>query len=383
MSRAARRPLPLRQLVLLAGIATFVAVGVALADLSRSRDTLGGLIGQTDSVRHEILPYEEIDSPPNANDGPHDGRYFYPLARSFPGISDAAPYLDRPAYRSQRILFPTLARILHPWGDGSGLIWTMFVIGVFGVFLSGFATGAISWLLGGKTWPAALIPLSYGSWVSLRITVPDPLAYGLAFSAIAFSLSNRHRWAIAAGVCAVLTRESSWLLILGFAIWRRDRRAITFAGLPALAVILWAAAVRLMQLPAPSQGSEVVEFTAPFVGLYNSARFWSLGYEPLGFISLIPVLGLGILAVTKRGLRHPLVWPLTLELALISVLNVDVLGPERNGSRMAIPVLALASVALLTPHAQRFVERPGPPGAFWNRWRELPRNPESTAPVSG
>lgn len=373
--------MPVGQLVLLAGIATLVAVGVALADLSRSRDTLGGLIGQAGSVRHEILSYEEIDSPPTANGGAHDGRYFYPLARAFPRISNAAPYLDRPAYRSQRIFFPALARILHPWGDGSGLIWTMFAIGALGVFLSGFATGAISWLLGGKTWPAALIPLSYGSWVSLRITVPDPLAYGLAFSAIACSLSNRHRWAIAAGVCAVLTRESSWLLILGFAIWRRDRRALTFAGLPALAVVLWAGAVRLMQLPAPSQGNEVVEFTAPLVGLYNSAKFWSLGYEPLGFISLIPVLALGVVAVTRRGLRHPLVWPLALELALISVLNVDVLGPERNGSRMAIPVLALAAVALLTPHARRYVDRPGPPGPFWNHFRAVPPDPGPTTPV--
>ena len=265
-TRPAARPLiPYLRIAVIAALATAATVAYTLVDLRDTKPVYGGLISQVETDRHQILPWDEIDNSPEAIYGPHDGRFFYAIARSFPDLGAAAPYLDTPGYRSQRILFPALSRLLHPMGNGPGLIWTMFAIGVFGVFLSGFGTGALAAAFGGRAWVAAITPLFYGSWVSLRITVPDPLGLGLALTALFLAVRGRYRWAIAVGIAAVLTRETSLLFFLGYLLWRRDRPSLLLAAIPAAAGAFWGAYVRLSS-QASAGAVQVAGFGPPFGG---------------------------------------------------------------------------------------------------------------------
>ncbi len=373
MPAIAPTKLPMRTIALIALLGTMVCVTLTIADYTSTKGTLGGLIAQDPKYGGNMLPEDELDGPPGAYGGGHDGRYFYAIARDFPNLSAAAPNLDRPAYRFQRILFPALARLLHPVGNGPGLIWTMFAIGVIGVFLAGFATGCLAAQLGGSLWVAAIPPMFFGSWVSLRITVPDPLALGLALGAVVLSMRSRHRWALVAGIAAALTRDTSVIILIGYALWRRDRRSVVLAAVPAGTILLWAVALRLMHFPTPS-GEDVVEFTWPLQGLWlATTKFWFTydpdsatkivtRYEPLGWISLFPAIALGVAGLVRRGLRHPVGWMLVGQLAVLLVVKVDVLGPERNASRMALPLIALGLVSIVTPRApdRAAVQRAGP-----------------------
>ena len=58
--------------------------------------------------------------------------------------------------------------------------------------------------LRGPLWLTAVPPLFFGSWISLRITVPDPLAFGLALFAIFLATRHRYRWAVLVAIAAVL-----------------------------------------------------------------------------------------------------------------------------------------------------------------------------------
>ena len=47
-------------------------------------------MSQAPTTSHELLPWEEIGDPPTAAGGPHDGRYFYAIARALPDLPAAA-----------------------------------------------------------------------------------------------------------------------------------------------------------------------------------------------------------------------------------------------------------------------------------------------------
>src|SRR5690242_19442594 len=115
----------------------------------------------------------------------------------------------------------------------------MFAVNVVGLFIGGLATGRLSTLLGGLVWPAIIFGPMFGSMVSLRLSVSDALVLALTIAAIVLSLQSRHRWAIAVAVAAVLTKEVTFVIFVGFAIWRRDRHAIALLAVPAAVAGAW------------------------------------------------------------------------------------------------------------------------------------------------
>jgi hypothetical protein len=179
----------------------------------------------------------------------------------------------------------------------------------------------------------------------MRISTADNLALAAVIGAFALSLSGRHRWAIAAAVLAVLAKESSGLLLLGFALWRRDRHGAALVVAPAAAALAWAGALRLL-VEDTSEG--VSEFTLPFVGLWQSSERWLDGQSGLAFLSVLVAFVVGGWALARGGLRHPLGWTLALQLAFLPWLNIDVLGLNLNGTRMTMPLLLLGLVSLVS-----------------------------------
>jgi hypothetical protein len=88
------------------------------------------------------------------------------------------PYLDVPAYRYQRILYPLAARVFS-FGQQSLLPWTL--IGLNWLF-HGFTTLILTWQFQRNQIPARYA-LVYGLWVGLVAAVGldlhEPIAYGL------------------------------------------------------------------------------------------------------------------------------------------------------------------------------------------------------------
>jgi len=191
-----------------------------------------------------------------------------------------------------------------------------------------------------------VFPVALGSVLALRISVPDPLALALAVWAVVLLHRRRLLGAVLLGMLAALTKESVLLVFLGVALARRDRDSLVLLGAAGAAFVGWSGYLRLV---VPNAGGPADAFGVPFSGLYRAVRFWLEGYEPLGFVAVVAALGLSIVALVKRGLRHPLGPAVALQLLFLTVLTVDVLGPERNASRAVLPLTALAVVMLATP----------------------------------
>ena len=205
--------------------------------------------------------------------------------------------------------------------------------------------------------------------MSLRISVPDPLALALAIAAIVLVLRGHLGWAVAAAVLAGLTRETIVVVFAGWLLSRRDRDALVLLVAPSIAIVAWGA--YLLRVVPP--GEHTVNFGPPFAGVIDSFRFWLQGNEPLGLIGLVVAVGVAATALGRRGVRHPLAGAVLASLVFLVPLTASVLAPERNGNRMALPVLVLGLVMLVTPSDAL----PPPPP-----WRDLlHRMSRRTAPA--
>lgn len=331
-------------------LGTLICVVLVLTNLSATLDNLGHLVDtKPGSVAAPVL---ETDLGPEAvkEGGNHDGAFFYVQARNPFDLGAAAPFVDRPHYRLQRLGYPLASWLLHPTGGGWGLLWAMFAVGVLSVFFGGIGTGALSQTWEGPSWPAVIFPTMLGSILSLRISVADPMALALAVWAIVAIVRGRLALALVAGVAAALTREPILLVFVGVLLARRDRQAVALVAVPAAAVLAWGVVVRLA---VQNPGEYIAEFGVPMQGIVESGRFWAQGFEPLGLIAFVVGLAAAVAALVRRGLRHPLSWVVILQIAFLVVLKVSVLAPERNASRAVMPMMIFGLVMLATPAAAR------------------------------
>jgi hypothetical protein len=339
--------LPWRAIIGWAAIGWAVCLALTIANLSSSSDQLGGLV----DTRHDQPAYpllqRELGDSATRDGGGHDGAFFYALAESPLHPGDVEQYLDGPRYRTQRIFFPLVVWVLHPTGGGPGLVATMFGVGALGVLGGGIAMGGLTAQLGGSPRWGAAFGLLPGTWISLRISTPDPLALALALAAVLVMMRGRVVWAVLLAVAAVLTKEPLWLVPAGYALYRRDRDGLLLAVVPGVVGAAW---FLYLRATLPARNSDVPAFGPPFQGWYQSVKFWLTGAEPLGMISFVGAVLLAAAALIWRR-RHPLWWAVVLNLGLAVVASADVLGPERNSVRSLLALQVVALIALLTPAA--------------------------------
>lgn len=347
---AQRDAVPWAVVVLLALVGTVASTAFVLRDATVNRERDGWLLHVGPDHPARAIIERDFPEEPVTDRGSHDGAQFYAIALDPWHPASTATSLDRPRYRLQRPLLPMAAWLLHPVGGGPGLLWTMFGLIVVGLFLGGVALGALSATLRGPPWPALLFPILPGAFLALRITTADTLAIALALVAILLSLRGRHRWAVLAAVAAVLTKEPVFLVVLGFAVWRRDRPGLALAGIPVLVAGTWAAALRFL---VPEGSGSFTDIVVPFTGIIDSVRHWSDGGSPLALLTFLLTVGLVAAVLVRRRPDHPLWWAMVLNAAFLCVLGADSMALERNGPRTTLPTLALAIVALAAPGSGR------------------------------
>ena len=304
-----------------------------------------GADGPSADVIHRDFPDAAL--PPGLG---HDGQQYYAVARQPMHLDQAARSLDRPRYRLQRIAFPALVWALHPAGGGDGLLWATFAVGVAAIVAGTYATGALSVRLGGSPWLGLVFTMAPATMLTLLLSLADSLALAAVIAAVVAYLAGRPRLALVPAVIGVLAKESLLLILIGFALGRRDRESVRLAVVPGLAAAAWWVALRFL-VDAHSAG--VIEFTYPFGGLIESLPGWLDGKFPIAFASVLLSLVFGVLVLVRVGLRHPLGWAIAIQLAFIPFLGPDVLGLDANGTRMTTPLLVLAAVARATPRAAR------------------------------
>jgi len=172
----------------------------------------------------------------------YDGQFYYYLARDpLLRASDPGSFLDRPAYRYARVLYPLLA-----WaaalGQASAIPWMLLGVSLGAVVIGTVAAVDVVRLLGASRWLALVFAFSPAVMVGLVADLTEPTTFALVAIGVALHLRGRHRaagWTLA---LATLARETSLLVPLGFflhAVWRRQWRESSAYALPQAVPAAW------------------------------------------------------------------------------------------------------------------------------------------------
>jgi hypothetical protein len=278
-----------------------------------------------------------------------DGQQYYAIARDPLHLDRTADQLDNPRYRFQRPLLPWTAWMLRPTGGGLGLVYALFFVGMAAIFCGALASGALATMWRGPPWVAAIFPLLPGAYWSLRVTVSDAMALGLALAAVALAARSRHGLAVVVGVLAVLAKEPAILVLLGWALHRRTKRDALLVVIPGAAIVAWMAWLGFQLPPDTARPNDL---GLPFAGLVGAwTDVWSKGQELVGMACTLGGLAVGVVALGLRRLRHPLGIAIAIQVAFLLVMGTNPTAVNFGATRMAMPVMMLSVIALATPRA--------------------------------
>lgn len=208
----------------------------------------------------------------------HDGKFFFVQAND-PWIIDPqenALVLDRPLYRSQRMLYPALAGVgglLPP----AGVVWGLLILNLLAMGLGTWAVARLALEMGGSVWWGLAFTLNLGFISEMTISGAGVVSAGLAFLALVMVLRDRFSAAVVLLSLAALAREAMLIAAVGtaFWLWRKGRRRdAVFAFLvPVLVAGLWALYLR-MRIGLETGVDQVQEIGLPLQGFIQAFANW-------------------------------------------------------------------------------------------------------------
>ena len=171
----------------------------------------------------------------------HDGRFFFIQAND-PWVLDPetnASIMDRPLYRSQRMLYPVLAGGAGLFGPET-IVWSMLVVNLIALGIGTWVTALIAIEMGGSPLWGLAFALNLGFVSEIIISGAGIVAAAAAFGSVLMFMRDRVSMGIALLALAALSREAMLIAAVGTAIWlwmeKRSRDAVVTALVPGLAV---------------------------------------------------------------------------------------------------------------------------------------------------
>jgi hypothetical protein len=232
----------------------------------------------------------------------YDGQFVYFIATSpFENLER----IDVPAYRYQRIMLPALARLTAA-GTDSLVPWTLLLINVIALSGGTWLLEQLLLLLNQKRWYALSYGLFVGVFMSVRMSLNEPLAYGLVLLGIWVERRGRLPTSALVLAIAALTKETTLLFAAGYCLWllaeHRWSDSLKYGLIVGLPFLLWQI-VLLQKIGAIGIGSggnwatpfEIIPFNG-FLRIYTDG---SLNV----FIVLAVLLVPSVILPTLWGLR--------------------------------------------------------------------------------
>ena len=279
----------------------------------------------------------------------YDGQFCYYIALD---PINARYYIDVPAYRYTRILYPITARLLA-LGQPTLIPYTLIALNWLAI--GGGTLAVAAWLRrkGRSPWFALVYGCYPGMLIALQRDLTEPLAYALvALAVYLFDFGGRYRllWAGIGFALAALARETAALFAIVYALallleagsgegWRARlaanwRRATLLLGL-ALGPLLLYKGFLLLWLGSLGLPSDLSVQVLPFRGILVLWP-WQTNQIAALLCIIAPAMlcaGVGVWALWKRAAGIE-VWALLANVLLFVVLlapppYIEIFGSER------------------------------------------------------
>lgn len=282
----------------------------------------------------------------------YDGQFAYQIARDPLG---ASPYLDVPAYRYQRMLYPLLAWCLS-LGNERLLPWALILINLIALPAGTALIEAILAGQGVNRWYALTYGFFIGLLMPVRLDLTEPLAFLLVQAGV-LAFSRQRLWPSAIWfTLAALTRETTLLFVGGYGLFllatRRWRTALGWVGAAVGPFLAWQGLLYLWlgSWGVGSGGEFATPFEIiPFRGWWIMARFNMAGFLFMSLLilplALLPA-GFSFVAALRallNGQHSPEGWALLTHAAIFPFLPIsnvlDPMGLSRFTAGLVVAVL--------------------------------------------
>ena len=150
----------------------------------------------------------------------YDGQWYYAIAMD---PLNAAPDLDVPAYRYQRIFYPLLVWTLS-LGHAGWVPWTMLAVNLASAVIGTAVFGALLLERRVSPWWALVFFFSLGYLLTIRLNLLEPLTLTLALGGWLAYEKDRRSLAITLFALAGLTKEFGLVFPAGLVIWLAGSR---------------------------------------------------------------------------------------------------------------------------------------------------------------
>jgi hypothetical protein len=293
---------------------------------------------------------------PNGTIG-YDGQFVYQIALH---PLRAAPYLDIPAYRYQRILYPVAGRIAG-LGQSSLIPWALIGLNVLALAAGTHVMGILLASNGLSPWYAVTVGMFAGQLVSLRLDLSEPFSLTFALLGIhAFEIGRSRLGAISLAL-SMLSKETALAFVGGYLVyfllkgrWRAliETGLISLGPFALLQAVLW---LSFGQIGLRSGGQGATSFNLiPFGGLFafglTDVKTSLTVFLILGPLVLLPGLALTVV-LARAFLRQdysPVAMTLALHVIMMATLPfstyVDLPGMLRLTSGLVVATVAFGAI---------------------------------------
>jgi len=205
----------------------------------------------------------------------YDGQFNYYIARD---PTTAAQFLDVPAYRFQRILFPTLGRLLA-LGQTDLIPWAFLLINLVALALGTALLEKLLIQFHVSRWYALTYGLTLGIFGSVRLSLSEPLAYALVLAGITLARNRQWLWAAVIFALAALAKETTLIFAGAYVLYlftQRDWKNGFMLGMIALLPFALWQLILLKTLGALGVGSGGAQATSfELIPLMGIIRIWT------------------------------------------------------------------------------------------------------------
>lgn len=130
-----------------------------------------------------------LQGDPSGTEG-YDGQFSYAIAMN-PNPEIVKKQLDIPSYRYQRILFPLIVRLLS-FGKLEFIPWLLIIVPLLGHLTGTWVILLILRKFHTNPYYALVYGLGAGFLLSIRLALPEPLAYAFAIGALYLYMEERY-----------------------------------------------------------------------------------------------------------------------------------------------------------------------------------------------
>jgi hypothetical protein len=231
----------------------------------------------------------------------YDGQFYYYIARD---PLHATPFLDHPAYRYQRMVYPLLVAALS-LGQANLIPYMLLLVNFIAIVLGTELLARLLIKQRLSPWFSLAFGLYFGQATAFLFDTTEPLTYLLICLGLFLLIRQRLTGGALSMGLAVLSRETAILFPLGYLVphvlqkrWQDLFRLLSLSIVPTIAwyVVIGLLFNTISLSTAPS--FELIPFQGLFVFSHDPRRF-----QPLIVLLFIPTL-LSWLLVVREVLQH-------------------------------------------------------------------------------